>query len=182
MNGWPLPVPRSWSRCLHVGQQCFGIPMIDPQPFHNKWDSNNKNKLETWPTLISANMPLLTVAVPSRRLARQALQCTMPREPHSSFRESKKLAATWCPWRFWVLNCDCQTVPECLLRKQLLLYPLWLPPVPSKITSGLSHWDRTPYFFLQDVKWRQKWSVGSEKPTWMKQSPPGWTLRVSVTK
>ena len=86
------------------------------------------------------------------RPARQALQCTVPGEPRSSFRESKKLAATWCPWRSWVLNRNCQTVPECLLRKQLLLYSLWLPPVPSKITSGLSHQDRMPYFFLQDVK------------------------------
>ena len=149
---WNIIVGAPCNECLHVGQQHFDIPMIDPQPFHNKWDSDNKNKLETWPTLISANMPLLTVAVPSRRLARQASQCTVPGEPCSSFRESNKLAATQCPWRFWVLNCDCQTVPEHLLRKQLLLYPLWLPPVPSKITSGLSHWDRTPYFFLQDVK------------------------------
>ena len=82
MNG-ALPFAKRERRCWHVGQQCFDTPITGPKPFHKKWDSDDKNKLETWLTFIRADMSSLASEVSAIRLTKQASQCSVPEKESS---------------------------------------------------------------------------------------------------
>ena len=126
-------VPVCWpSRVIVLLKKTWGTILLD------KWKLIITNN-QVWAWMVWSLATTGTRSTPSVTNVALTMHCIRVKED------------SW-HWQGNCWNRNCQTVPERLLRKQFLLYPLWLSPVPSKITSGLSHWDRTPYFFLQDVK------------------------------